>query len=75
MELVARLNFMSWNFHFNNRTVMKGGIFILLLLILISCSNRNDSNITSLLKEWEQKEILFPKKNIFYINVEGYYIL
>ena len=35
MELVARLNFMSWNFHFNNRTVMKGGIFILLLLILI----------------------------------------
>ena len=54
---------------------MKGGIFILLLLILISCSNRNDSNITSLLKEWEQKEILFPKKNIFYNNVEGYYIL
>lgn len=48
MELVARLNFMSWNFHFNNWTVMKGGIFILLLLILISCSNRNDSNITSL---------------------------
>lgn len=65
MELVARLNFMSWNFHFNNWTVMKGGIFILLLLILISCSNRNDSNITSLLKEWEQKEILFPKKIYF----------
>lgn len=65
MELVARLNFMSWNFHFNNRTVMKGGNFILLLLILISCSNRNDSNITSLLKEWEQKKILFPKKMYF----------
>lgn len=81
MELVALLNFISWNFHFNNRIVMKGVNFILLLLLLISCSNRNNSDITSFLKEWEQKEILFPKnmyfttmlKDTIYYNLDGEY--
>lgn len=81
MQLVAYQNFMLWNFRFNNSNVMKGINSILLLLMLISCSNMNDSNITSLLKEWEQKEILFPKNMYFttmlkdttYYNLSGKY--
>ena len=49
---------------------MKSVNFILLLLLLISCSNRNDSDITSFLKEWEQKEILFPKNMYFTTMLE-----
>ena len=37
---------------------------MLLPLFLISCLNK-DNNIVSLLKEWEQKEILFPKEMYF----------
>ena len=49
---------------------MKSVNFILLLLLLISCSNRNDSDITSFLKEWEQKEILLPKNMYFTTMLE-----
>lgn len=49
---------------------MKSVNFILLLLLLISCSNRNDSDIISFLKEWEQKEILFPKNMYFTTMLE-----
>lgn len=37
---------------------------MLLPLFLMSCLNK-DNNIVSLLKEWEQKEILFPKEMYF----------
>ena len=43
---------------------MKNIYLMLLPLFLISCLNK-DNNIVSLLKEWEQKEILFPKEMYF----------
>ena len=43
---------------------MKNICLMLLPLFLMSCLNK-DNNIVSLLKEWEQKEILFPKEMYF----------
>ena len=43
---------------------------MLLPLFLMSCLNK-DNNIVSLLKEWEQKEILFPKEMYFTTSIVG----
>ena len=64
MELAVHQNFMWWNFHINNRKKIKNICLMLLPLFLMSCLNK-DNNIVSLLKEWEQKEILFPKEMYF----------
>lgn len=44
---------------------MRNIIFMLLPFFLVSCKNRSEYNIVTLLEEWEHKEVLFPKKMIF----------
>ncbi len=47
--------------------------YVIAIILDVMYLNK-DNNIVSLLKEWEQKVILFPNRNVFYNNVEGYYI-
>lgn len=47
---------------------MKYVITILLSLSLMSCLNKDRQNALSLLQEWEDKEILFPKNPVFTIQ-------
>lgn len=50
---------------------MVRNIFVMFLLLLfVSCVNKGSDNIVSLLKEWEHKEIVFPKKMYFTIMLE-----
>lgn len=49
--------------------IRRYGLYILLLLFSISCRNSEQEQLKSVIKEWKEKEILFPQSPIF--TIEG----
>lgn len=41
---------------------------IILLIFFLSCVNSKEDKILFLIKSWENKEVLFPKKNVFTLH-------